>query len=306
MQAIRFLLDSTNADRVGVWMESTETEQVLGRRFVGFRGMVADRDGEATPSEWERLSPEPPLPVELLHAGKSVEQDLGDAPDQTILGALLEIRRVVWVPVGSAGRLRGVLFAGLRKKHGVLPVQLLESVSAELALAVELDDERRRARQQQADISVTNWFLEELASAGPSDAALARLVESCTDTGTEGDGLGAAFAVLRARDEATGISSPAPRARLIAKRVSAPESVSDISAPIQPQANQRRALSWQSGDAAWLQSLDSQYLEGIWQQRLETIAALAVRLRETVHRLSQDWESRNRMPQRSAQSPVAH
>jgi hypothetical protein len=36
------------------------------------------------------------------------------------------------------------------------------------------------------------------------------------------------------------------------------------------------------------------------QQRLETIAALAVRLRETVHRLSQDWESRNRMPQSSA------
>jgi signal transduction histidine kinase len=42
------------------------------------------------------------------------------------------------------------------------------------------------------------------------------------------------------------------------------------------------------------------------QQRLETIAALAVRLRETVHRLSQDWESRNRLPQRSVQSPVAH
>ena len=42
------------------------------------------------------------------------------------------------------------------------------------------------------------------------------------------------------------------------------------------------------------------------QQRLETIAALAVRLRETVHRLSQDWESRNRLPQRSAHSPVAH
>jgi signal transduction histidine kinase len=41
------------------------------------------------------------------------------------------------------------------------------------------------------------------------------------------------------------------------------------------------------------------------QQRLETIAALAVRLRETVRRLSQDWESRNRLPQRSAQSPIA-
>jgi signal transduction histidine kinase len=42
------------------------------------------------------------------------------------------------------------------------------------------------------------------------------------------------------------------------------------------------------------------------QQRLETIAALAVRLRETVRRLSQDWESRNRLSQSSAQSRIAH
>jgi signal transduction histidine kinase len=33
------------------------------------------------------------------------------------------------------------------------------------------------------------------------------------------------------------------------------------------------------------------------QQRLETIAALAVRLRETVRRLSQDWEARGQVPQ---------
>jgi len=43
------------------------------------------------------------------------------------------------------------------------------------------------------------------------------------------------------------------------------------------------------------------------QQRLETIAALAVRLRETVRRLSQDWENRHRrMPQRTVQQRVAH
>jgi signal transduction histidine kinase len=43
------------------------------------------------------------------------------------------------------------------------------------------------------------------------------------------------------------------------------------------------------------------------QQRLETIAALAVRLRETVRRLSQDWENRQRrVPQRTVQQRVAH
>jgi signal transduction histidine kinase len=39
------------------------------------------------------------------------------------------------------------------------------------------------------------------------------------------------------------------------------------------------------------------------QQRLETIAALAVRLRETVRRLSQDWETRNRRMRRRAVQP---
>jgi len=39
------------------------------------------------------------------------------------------------------------------------------------------------------------------------------------------------------------------------------------------------------------------------QQRLETIAALAVRLRETVRRLSQDWESRNQSARQRAWPP---
>ena len=43
------------------------------------------------------------------------------------------------------------------------------------------------------------------------------------------------------------------------------------------------------------------------QQRLETIAALAVRLRETVRRLSQDWEARHHpVPARVAHQRIAH
>jgi signal transduction histidine kinase len=41
------------------------------------------------------------------------------------------------------------------------------------------------------------------------------------------------------------------------------------------------------------------------QQRLETIAALAVRLRETVRRLSQEWENRHRRMPRAVQQRVA-
>jgi signal transduction histidine kinase len=38
-------------------------------------------------------------------------------------------------------------------------------------------------------------------------------------------------------------------------------------------------------------------------QRLETIAALAVRLRETIRRLSQEWEVRNAVPPHREKSP---
>src|SRR5271169_5182912 len=74
-EAVHFLVANAKADRIGVWLESADTERVPRRAFAEFRGIVADRDGAATPPEWARLSPEAPLPMELLNAGKSVEQD---------------------------------------------------------------------------------------------------------------------------------------------------------------------------------------------------------------------------------------
>jgi signal transduction histidine kinase len=268
-EAVQFLLGSANADRVGVWMECADTGPTPGCGFAGFRGVVADRDGETTPSEWEKLSPEAPLPLELLNAGKSVEQDLDGAPDQIILGVLVEMRRAVWVPVEIRGRLRGVLLAGLRKKHGALPVRLLEKVSAELGLAAELDEERRLAQERQADIAVTKDFLDHWAHAGPIDAILDRLVESCTDSGADGDGLGAVFAALRLRPGAHGSSAYEPTV----ENSKAAESPADACAP----ADERRAPAKQSGDPAWLHALESQPLAGILQLAREAHGTVVVR-----------------------------
>jgi signal transduction histidine kinase/CheY-like chemotaxis protein len=267
-EAVQFLLASTKADRIGVWMESAGTERAPGRGFAGFRGVVADRDGQATPSEWERLSPESALPVTLLDDGKSAEQVLSGASDQLVLGVLVELRRAVWVPVQIAGRLCGVLFAGVRKKHGALPVQLLESFSMELALAVELDKERRNSHRRLTDMNSAKHFLDELASSGPTDAVLTRLMDSCTETDTQGDGLGAAFAVLHARDEEKGIFLYEPADQ---------NSHVKISAADLPYANERCALSWQSGDPAWLHALESQPLADIWQRAKEAHSTVAVR-----------------------------
>src|SRR5258708_35993739 len=60
-----------------------------------------------------------------------------------MIGTLIEMRRALWVPLVLHGHLRGVLFAGQREKQAPLPRALLESVAAELALALELVDELR-------------------------------------------------------------------------------------------------------------------------------------------------------------------
>jgi len=266
-EAVQYLLVTSKADRIGVWMESVDAERLLGCAFAGFRGIVADRNGETTPSEWEKLSPEAPLPLDLLKGGKSVEQDLDGAPDQTILGALVEMRRAAWAPVEIRGRLRGVLLAGSRKKRGALPVRLLESVAADLALAVGLDEERRFAQERQADIAVTKQFLYELAHSGPTDTILARLMETCTDSGAEGDGLGAVFAVLRPCEHATGVTNYDANGD---GRTA--ESLFDRGL----QARQRSTLSLESGDPAWLHALESQQLAAILQNAREAQGTVSI------------------------------
>lgn len=56
-EAVTFLLDGTQTDRIGAWIESNNAMVAGAPELAGFRGTVADRNGEATPAEWERLSP---------------------------------------------------------------------------------------------------------------------------------------------------------------------------------------------------------------------------------------------------------
>src|ERR1700719_124867 len=74
-EAVRFLLARAKVDRVGVWIESADAEHAPGRAFARFSGVVADRDGQATPPEWERLPPSPPLPGRRLNDGTTLEQE---------------------------------------------------------------------------------------------------------------------------------------------------------------------------------------------------------------------------------------
>ena len=258
-QAATYLLANSDADRIGVWIESADDESSDDRRNA-FRGIVVDRDHGDTPAEWERLSPEAPLPVELLASGKSVEQDIGAKPDAPILGALVGMQHVVWVPIESDGRLRGVLFAGHRRKNGAWSRAPLQQVAAELALALELEDQRRLARERLEEKAATRQLLTTLASCGPSDALLGSLVASCTGEAGEG-GIGAVFAILREwGDEDRESSEHSEPCGLAASTAGTREDIS---------AGPDYALLWQSGDAAWVRAMKNEPLKGIWSRARE-------------------------------------
>ena len=112
---------------------------------AGFHGLVWDRENAETPKEWTNLSVEPPLPEELLFRGKSVEQDLEDTPDQPIIGALVELRRALWIPIEREAQLKGVILAGTKRKQLVFSRARAESIAAELALALGIEEEQRNA-----------------------------------------------------------------------------------------------------------------------------------------------------------------
>jgi hypothetical protein len=117
-QTLYKLASDSRTDRVGVWLEAADTERgetSTGPGTGAFRGIVWDRQCEILPLEWQRLSPQAPIPHEALAGGHTVEQKL-DHGALPVIGPLLDLQRAVWVPVERKGRLRGILLAGNRNK----------------------------------------------------------------------------------------------------------------------------------------------------------------------------------------------
>jgi len=110
-----FLLASTKADRIGVFDGKRGHGTRSWPRFAGFRGIVADRDGQRRHRNGRGCHRKAALPVELVDDGKSAEQELSGASDQLVFGVLVELRRAAWCRFKSPGRLCGVLFAGIRR-----------------------------------------------------------------------------------------------------------------------------------------------------------------------------------------------
>jgi len=243
-EAVRSLLSTGTVDRVGVWVESAEDAAVNSHQIITFRGIVADKEGDATPAEWSRLSPEPPLPAELLLGLQTVEQELDDARARLMIGALIEIRRALWVPVVVHGHLHGVVFAGQRKKQSHLPRALSESIAAELALAMQLEDERRLGRERHHD---SRRVIAALTSSESPSDILTGIVKDCTQKGEQEGEPKAVFAAI-------GCLTDSPRTRKISAN---------------PPAQSMR-FAWHNGAAAWIRPLESEDLSAVWRRALES------------------------------------
>src|ERR1700676_1672690 len=249
-EAIHMVATSRDADRVGIWLDAAPARQ--GAAPGVFHGLVWDRDAEDLPPEWRQLSPEAPLPQTVLAAAGSVEIDFKASPETIILGPLLALRRALWVPVASQGRLRGMLLTGSKRRAAKLSRDLAELVSSELALALECEEERRLAQDRQADLAVTRRMVQALGTNAVPEKALAQLVESCVQSAADQPGVVfAAIGVL-------GYSGPsaAPVAAPAARQAAA--------------AGAQVAFLWSAGEQSAFETLQDGPLAGIWRSAIET------------------------------------
>jgi signal transduction histidine kinase/CheY-like chemotaxis protein len=241
-EALRALGKEGNADRIGVWLEAESGCNLQKEGPGGFQGLVWDRENGEMPAEWANLSVEPPLPEESLFAGKSVEQDLQAVPQRPIIGPLVELRRATWIPIERKGQLKGVILAGTRGKQPLMPLEHMQSIAAELALAIGLEEEQSLARIRNADLDAARNILAARSSKIPAGLMLAKLADSCTDKVMREPGVGAAFAMIGALVEQ---AEPSGKEAEI-------------------------AFHWRSGDESWTHAVESQPLAGIWRRALES------------------------------------
>ncbi len=240
-EALHTLSRDSRADRIGVWLEQDAISCSDPLAAKCLRGMIWEAKGEDTPDEWEKLSLEPLLPLELLASGKSVYQVLDDSQDQPsnrpTFGPLAGLRHALWTPIEGKGHLRGVILSGSQKKHTSLPRELAESVAAELALALECEQEQRLACERQADVRLCQQILAALSGGASPDTVLSQLVASCTENPTDASGVGASFAVIAHRP---------------AKWPNATDSA-------------EMDFAWESGDSAWTGAVEREPLASLWR-----------------------------------------
>ncbi len=241
-EALHELALHSGADRIGVWLEPDLVDPQEAHGPVRLCGLLWENESEETPPGWQKLSLESPLPGEILATGQSVDQELDDTHTRTMIGPLVGLRHALWTPIEGKGHLRGVLLSGSRKKVSAMPRELAESVAAQLALALEWQQEHRLARERQADVRLSKQILTDLGGRVSTDTILSQLAASCMQSSSDVSGAGASFALIGYRGGQSSISS----------------SLADME------------FLWESGEEAFTHSVEREPLAALWRQACES------------------------------------
>jgi signal transduction histidine kinase/ActR/RegA family two-component response regulator len=244
--AIEEIQRANHVDRVGVWLEDPLLNEASSAGPLLLRGTVCDPGGTPLPAEWTRLSAESPLPCEELAYGKSVEYKLEARQDGPILGPLVDLAHVLWIPVMSRQALRGLLIVGAREQEQILPRRRALQVAEELGMLLDYEEECRLGRQRQADLGLWKDVQSRLSRHESPDSILAYLAETCT-AGTSETTAGAVFALIGERKKHFPVALPAEAA-----------------------CEERLEIRAQSGDPAWAHSVEHGPLENFWRQAVAT------------------------------------
>lgn len=244
-QAIQELRDAEGAERIGVWLEECQAHDGMDGGPVVFRGEVWEQGIGNGPPGWTRLSDDAPLPLELLNEGKSCEYDLDGPNSGPIFGPLLDLGRVLWVPVTGQRILRGLVMLGTRRKQAALPRAPAERVARTLGFLLELEETRRLAAARKADLELGRRVQSLMWEGQNANMILGQLAESCT-RGTSLGGVGAAFALIGERKTGLPVSAPASAA-----------------------AEEQLVIRAQSGDTNWAHGVNQGPLEMFWRQAVQ-------------------------------------
>ena len=241
--AIQLLISESAAERIGVWLEDPSAGENDGMAPV-FRGEVWEQEVENGPPEWARFSASAPLPVQLMSGGSTFECTIDGPQSGPILGPVVDLNRVLWVPIMKRSVLHGLILLGTRRRNRLLPRLHAENLAAELGALLELEEERRLAQSRKVDLELWSRVRGLLSEKQNGGMILAQLAESCT-RGTANGGVGAVFALIGERRNQS--ARQADRSALEELNVRA-----------------------QSGDTGWMQRVNSEALRPIWRQVLET------------------------------------
>ncbi|MBZ5702827.1 MAG: response regulator [Acidobacteriia bacterium] len=222
--ALRVLRERIPADRIGVWLREAQGE-------AAFRGSVWDASQAATPEVWNRLSPEFPPLSKFAVQGQSVEQVLDSSLGMPTIGPLVEMQRALWVPLQAQGCWQGMILVASRRRQGEFPRAAVESLAAELALALTLEESKEQSGARHADLTFARRILTAAESGSDADTLLRELAQE----GLASAGVGF-LAVGRLPREDAGMPD----------------------------------FAWKSGDLQWTAQLADEPLQSLWRRALET------------------------------------